>query len=39
MKLILRLFIRRRQWRQIEALLEAGLAEHEHLGDSRLDLD
>lgn len=30
-KLILRLFIRQQQWRQIEPLLKAGLAEHEQV--------
>jgi pimeloyl-ACP methyl ester carboxylesterase len=30
-KLILRVFIKRTQWRQIEPLLEAGLAEHEQV--------
>jgi pimeloyl-ACP methyl ester carboxylesterase len=30
-KLILRLFIRKQQWRQIEPLLPAGLAEHEQV--------
>jgi pimeloyl-ACP methyl ester carboxylesterase len=39
-KLILRLFIRQEQWRQIEPLLEGGLAEHEQvaaLDDATVD--
>jgi pimeloyl-ACP methyl ester carboxylesterase len=39
-KLMLRLFIKQQQWRQIEPLLEAGLAEHEQvaaLDDTTVD--